>query len=622
MENSNWCLHRIIEKQVEKTPDTVAVVCGNQRLTYRELNAGANFQARRMRELGVKTGVLVGVYMEHSPELLIAVLAVLKAGGVCVPLEPTYPEQRLALMLQDCRPHVILVHEPTARRLPPQDAQVICVNEHDGHAENLDGNVSERELAFIVYTSGTTGRPKGVLQTHRNIAVPFTWFTDFFALTPADSDLMKTPISLTGFRSEFFFPLSTGGRVIVLDTQEQKDVRRIVQLIAEQHVTMVRFTPTMLREFLRSPDLKKCRSLRYVLSSGEPLPLELQRRFFECLAARLFNGYGATEAPGAVHRECQPGETGTNYIIGHPLPMAKVYVLTPDLQMVPVGAAGEIGIGGDCVSKGYLHHPELTADRFPINPFSENHEERFYRTGDKGRFLADGTIEFLGRMDMQVKFRGMRVDLNEIESACSNQPGIRAAVVVVNEDAAGNQRLEAYVVGDATVSEPAELRRALSETLPDYMIPTVFVRLETLPMTPNGKIDRGALASGKYLLPKEKSTSLPSTPMEKAVANLWTQILGLEPGKVGLEDNFFDLGGDSLRIVQFIAWVRRDFGVELSMEQHFVKAAPTLSLLVFAVVKLQLEQDNLAGMLEQIEGLTEAEARAARVSEEQTGGGK
>jgi amino acid adenylation domain-containing protein len=622
MENRDWCLHRIIEKQAERTPDTVAVVCGNRRLTYRDLNAGANFLARRMRESGVKTGVPVGVYMEHSPELLIAVLAVLKAGGVCVPLEPTYPEQRLALMLQDCRPHTILVHEPTARRLPPQDAHVVCVNENDGHAENPDCDVSERELAFIVYTSGTTGRPKGVMQTHRNIAVPFTWFTNFFALTPADSDLMKTPISLAGFRSEFFFPLSTGGRVIVLDNQEQKDLEKIVGLIAGQHVTMVRFTPTMLREFLRSPDLQKCRSLRYVLSSGEPLSLELQRRFFECLEAKLYNGYGTTEAPGAVHRECKPGEKGTHYIIGHPLPMAKVYVLAPDLQKAPVGQEGEICIGGDCVARGYLNHPELTAERFPANPFSESHSDRLYRSGDKGRFLADGTIEFLGRMDMQVKFRGMRVDLNEIESACNKQPGIRESAVVVHEDDAGKQRLVAYVVSDSPVLATSELRRALSETLPDYMIPAVFVCLETFPMTPNGKIDRGALASGKYLPQKEKSASPPSTPMEKAVANLWAQILGLEHGKVGLEDNFFDLGGDSLRIVQFIAWVRKDFGVELSMEQHFVKVAPTISLLVFAILKLQLEQDNLAGMLEKIEGLSEEEARAARVCEEQAGGEK
>ncbi|HEX8852042.1 MAG TPA: amino acid adenylation domain-containing protein, partial [Pyrinomonadaceae bacterium] len=590
---SHLCLHELFEAQVERTPNAVALVFADERISYRELNRRANALAERLRASGVRAETRVGVCAERSSEMVVGLLGVLKADGAYVPLEPTYPAERLSYMLADAQVSVLLTQERLLEALPPQHgAAIICLDrdwkEFDSRdAENLPGVASAHNTAYVIYTSGSTGRPKGVVNTHGGICNRLLWMQDEYELTCHDRVLQKTPFSFDVSVWEFFWPLITGARLVLAQPGGHQDSAYLVRLIAREAVTTLHFVPSMLSAFLAEPGLEECRSLRRVICSGEALTKELQERFFARLAAELHNLYGPTEAAIDVsYWACQRDDKRLAVPIGRPIANTQLYVLDGELQLVPVGVAGELYIAGVGLARGYLNRPELTAEKFIANPFGAEAGARMYQTGDAARFLEGGEIEFLGRLDDQVKLRGFRIELGEIESVLAEHASLKECVVIVREDASGERRLVAYFVpAGETLPTPGALRSFLKEKLPDYMIPSAFVALHALPLTPNGKLDRRALPA-----PEQSKTAgdgrdegVRRSPLEEVVAGIWAQVLGLE--RVGLQDNFFESGGHSLLALQVISRLRSTLKIEVPVRELF--DAPTVAGFAASIARLQ-----------------------------------
>jgi amino acid adenylation domain-containing protein len=576
------CVHQLFEAQVERTPDAVAVVFEEQRLTYRELNARANQLAHRLRCLGVGPDGLVGVCMERSPGLVVGLLGVLKAGGAYVPLDPEHPSERLAFMVSDAQPPVLLTQSSLLDRLPTPTVPVVCLD-RDGPALALEStaapsvSLAPDHLAYAIYTSGSTGRPKAALNTHQGICNRLLWMQQAYRLTPADCVLQKTPYSFDVSVWEFFWPLLAGVRLVLARPGGHRDPDYLVSLIETEQITICHFVPSMLRAFLEKPDLQpRCRSLREVFCSGEALSEDLQERFFAQISAGLHNLYGPTEASIDVSFwDCQRGSRG-HIPIGRPVANTQLYVLDQRRRPVPVGVSGELYIGGVQLARGYHNRPELTAERFLPNPFASG--RRLYRTGDRARWRPDGNLEFLGRLDDQVKLRGFRIELGEIGAALGQHPQVRQAVVLLREDRPGDKRLVAYVVprGEARPTA-AEFRRFLGQQLPEYMIPTAFLFLSDLPLTTNGKVDTRALPAPEMDRAEPADAfAEPRTRAEEVMAALWADALGVE--RVGIHDDFFALGGQSLLATLVISRVRATFGVELSLRVLF--ETPTVATLV------------------------------------------
>lgn len=549
------CLHELFEAQAARTPDAAAVVFEDRQLTYGELNRRANQLAHHLQGLGVGPDVLVGVCMERSLEMVTALYGILKAGGAYVPLDPEYPADRVAFMLQDARAPVLLTQARLAGSLPIHDTRVICLDSDwetiaRESGDNPVGSAKAENLAYVIYTSGSTGRPKGVMNTHRGICNRLLWMQDTYRLTEADRVLQKTPFSFDVSVWEFFWPLLAGACLVVARPGGHKDSGYLVKTIVDQGITTLHFVPSMLQLFLEE-DVRACRSLKRVICSGEALPYELQQRFFERLAAELHNLYGPTEAAVDVsYWQCRPeGDPRKVVPIGRPVANTRLYILDRDGQPVPAGIAGELHIGGVQVARGYLNRPDLTAEKFIPDPFSTEPGARLYKTGDLARYREDGAIEFLGRLDFQVKLRGFRIELGEIEMVLNGHPSVREAVVQLFEEASGDKRLVAYVVARPGLPlHVGELRERLQEKLPEYMVPAAFVQLEALPLTPNGKVDRKNLPAPQWDGQSERAYSAPRDELEKAIARIWQEILHVE--KVGVDDSFFDLGGHSLLIIQ------------------------------------------------------------------------
>ncbi len=447
------CLHQLVEAQVDRTPEAVAVRFEDRSLTYRELDARANQLARHLAELGVGPDVPVGIAMERSPEMVVGLLGILKAGGAYVPLDPDYPAERLAVMLEDARVPVLLTQERLQSALPTGPATRVIVVDRDWErlAMASEGRLPPRagpdDLAYVIFTSGSTGRPKGAMNTHRAIVNRLLWMQERYRLQAADRVLQKTPFSFDVSVWELFWPLLAGAGMVLARPRGHQDPRYLADLIASQGITVLHFVPSMLQVFLEEPAVSRCRSLRQVISSGEALPFELQQRFFARLDARLDNLYGPTEAAVDVtYWPCEREGSRGIVPIGRPVANTQVYVLDPERQPVPVGVAGEIHIGGVQVGRGYLNRPDLTAERFVADPFGAQPGARMYRTGDLGRWLPDGVLEFLGRIDHQVKIRGNRVEPGEVEAALTEHPGVQEATVVAREYGPGDRRLVAYLV--------------------------------------------------------------------------------------------------------------------------------------------------------------------------------
>jgi len=567
------CIHELFEAQVEKDPDTVAVVFEDQQLTYAQLNAKANQLAHYLHAQGVGPEVLVGICVERSLEMVIGLLGILKAGGAYLPIDPDYPEERIAFMLEDAQPVLSLVHTATREVLPENISTVINMDaQWQAIAQFSEDNPSHtaqvQNLAYVIYTSGSTGKPKGSMLAHQGVVNRLEWMQRQYQLDASDSILQKTPFSFDVSVWEFFWPLLTGARLVVAPPGAHKDGLGIAQIVQDEVITVMHFVPSMLSVFLDAPDVLACRSLRHVICSGEALPVNLQNKFFEKLPAHLHNLYGPTEASIDVTMwPCKRYTDAAIVPIGRPIDNTQIYLLDTFLNPVPVGVAGELYIGGVGLARGYQNRAALTAERFIPSPFCKQSGERLYRTGDLARYRADGNIEYLGRTDHQVKIRGFRIELGEIETALLQHEQIKEAVAIVREDTADDKRLVAYLVGNESALDIETIRKHLRTGLPDYMIPTAFVLLESLPQTSNGKIDRKALPTPDISARQMQEYVAPRNPTEEILAGIWGDVLGVE--KIGVHDNFFELGGHSLLVMQVVSRIQSKFQTKIPIRTLF-----------------------------------------------------
>ncbi|HEX8352931.1 MAG TPA: amino acid adenylation domain-containing protein, partial [Pyrinomonadaceae bacterium] len=565
------CLHELFEAQAERTPDATALVCGDAQLSYVELNARANQLARRLRTSGAGPEQLVAILMERSVEMVVALLGVLKAGAAYLPLDPTYPEQRLQLMLGDSGARIVLTQEALAGRLHEHGAEVVAVDAERADiaaqgVENLPPAATPENLAYVIYTSGSTGTPKGVMISHRSIVNHMRWMQSAFPLSVADRVLQKTSASFDASVWEFYAPLLAGACLVMGRPAPYLDPADITSDVSRHGVTILQLVPSVLALLVEDGSLGSCHTLRRVFCGGEALTADLRDRFLSSSTAELINLYGPTEATiEAAAGLCRPTPGRAAAPIGRPVDNAQLYVLDAHLEPVPVGVVGELYVGGVGVARGYLGRRTLTAERFIPDPFAAGGGERLYRTGDLARWLPSGELEYAGRADAQVKVRGYRVEPGEVEAALSAQDGVRGACVVACE-----QRLVAFVVGDAggaggaggadgagvaggegasvvtlDGAQVAGWREGLRRALPDHMVPSLFVGLSALPLTPSRKLDRNRLLELGAGRPDVRQEYVPPrNAVEELLATIWSGVLDVE--RVGIHDNFFELGGHSL----------------------------------------------------------------------------
>jgi amino acid adenylation domain-containing protein len=514
--------------------------------------------------------------MERSIEMVVAVHAVMRAGGAYVPIDPEYPEERLAFMLEDLDEPILLTQRHLVARFEDIPATIIATDAPlqaaAGALQPAARRVSPDDLSHVIYTSGSTGRPKGVMLTHRAIANSIYWFQERFRLTPEDKVLQKTPFTFDVSLWELFWPLMFGAELVVAEPGGHRDSAYLAQTIREQGITTIHFVPSMLQLFLEDPASAGCVSLRRVFAAGEALPRVLQDRFFARLDAELYNVYGPTETVGGSAWACDPASELTFVPIGTPVANTQLYILDDDMRPLPVGSAGELYIAGAQVARGYLKRPALTAERFTPDPFRAG--GTLYKTGDLARYLPDGNIEYLGRSDFQVKIRGFRVELGEIESALERIDGVRGAVVVARERS-GDTELVAYVAHPAGAGFAVDgLRTRLSEELPEYMVPASIIPLERFPLNANGKVDRKALPEPVRLRPDLGSPyAAPRSALERLIAERWRVLLDLD--RVGIHDPFFEIGGTSLQAARFVNQMQTELGESIFVTTLF--GAPTVA---------------------------------------------
>jgi amino acid adenylation domain-containing protein/non-ribosomal peptide synthase protein (TIGR01720 family) len=557
-------LHTALSQQVALTPNAPALVFDGQRLSYAELDQRAQTVARALRATGVGRDAIVPVCMERSVEMVVALLGIVHAGAAWLPLDPELPAARLAFLIEDADARVTLT-QPQWRSKLPAGHTVWTLDALPQAPAGEPLSVEAGDLAYVLYTSGSTGQPKGVMNEHGALMNRLYWMQDAFPIGPNDRVLQKTPYSFDVSVWEFFWPLITGATLVVARPDGHRDPAYLSELIRQEQVTTLHFVPSMLRAFVEEPSLVNCHSLRQVFASGEALPVDLVRRFMSQHPAALVNLYGPTEAAIDVSVwRCSVDDVSVP--IGKPIANLRLYILDEALQPLPIGSIGELYIGGVGVARGYLKRPDLTEERFLASPFIDG--DRLYRTGDRCRFLADGNIEYLGRLDHQVKLRGQRIELGEIDAELLAQPGVRDTATLLLD-----QRLVSFWCGDA---DEAALRAALSDSLPSHMLPSLWVHLDSLPLNSNGKLDRKALAA--TALPETKSDrphTAPRNATETLLCELFSEVL--ECPSVGIDDHFFHLGGHSLLATRLVARVRERLGTTLPLALVF--AQPTVAAL-------------------------------------------
>ncbi len=569
--SNNGYIHQLFEAQVKRTPDAIALKFDNQNLSYAELNTKANQLAHYLVSQGVKPDMLMGICLERSFEMVIGLLGILKAGGAYVPLDPQYPQERLTFMLNDVAPLFVLT-QSKFMALNFGISNVLCLDNDWSEIESypdtdLSVQLHSDNLAYCIYTSGSTGKPKGVGISQAGILNRLQWMQAQYQLNSSDSVLQKTPYSFDVSVWEFFWPLITGARLVIAKPEVHKDSLALVTLIRSENITTVHFVPSMLQAFVETPDAENCNSLKRVICSGEALPADLVSRFKQKLPSQLHNLYGPTEASVDVsYWECLHSCQEMTIPIGKPIANICLYILDKHLNPVPIGASGELHIAGVGVGRGYLNRPELTAEKFIPNPFSAV-GDRLYKTGDLVRYRPDGNIDYLGRIDHQVKIRGFRIELGEIEAQLLTHPHVKEAVVLAKNNQIGDKQLIAYLVEQQRdMLQIDTLKTQLKQTLPDYMVPHIFVVLEAMPISANGKLDR-------KLLPEPNLTELtkqyvaPRTDTEVVLVKIWQEVLGVE--SIGVEDNFFELGGHSLLATRLASRVAKQFAVELPLRNFF-----------------------------------------------------
>ncbi len=563
-------LHRLFEAQVSRSADAEAVVDGTERVSYRDLNARANRLAHHLRGAGIGPGTTVGVCLERRANLVVTLLAVLKAGAAYVPLDPAYPKDRVAYMLQDSRARAVVTQADldVARDVPvverilvDSDAERIA---SQSSADLEDGGGTNTDLAYVIYTSGSTGLPKGVAIEHKSAGTLLHWARTVFSEHEIAGVLASTSVCFDLSVFEIFFPLAFGGRVILAD-----HALDVASIPARHEVTLVNTVPSAIAEVIRGHALPA--SVETVCLAGEPLPTRLVDEIYDTTQAqRVFDLYGPSE--DTTYSTFTLRKPGARATIGRPISNTQAYVLDGRREPVPIGAVGELYLAGDGLARGYLGRDELTAERFVSGTFGGRVVERAYRTGDLARYRPDGALEFVGRTDHQVKIRGFRIELGEIEAALTKHEEVQDAVVVVREDRPDDKRLVAYVVprGDRAALGD-RLRSALRDKLPGYMVPAHFVLLAALPRTPNGKIDRASLpAPDAAAVIAGTPHVAPQTSTEIAIAAIWADTLGLE--SPGVDDDFFDVGGDSLKAAQIVTALRSGFGVDVAMRHLFERS--------------------------------------------------
>ncbi|AFZ12486.1 amino acid adenylation domain protein [Crinalium epipsammum PCC 9333] len=588
----NICINELFETQVKLTPDAVAVIFGEQQLTYQQLNNQANQLAHYLQTLGVKPDVLVGIFLERSLEMVVGLLGILKAGGAYVPLDPSFPKERLGFMLEDAEVQVLLTQEQLLAGLPQLTipTQVICLNTAwetiAQHSQaNLVNAVTASNLAYVIYTSGSTGKPKGVQICHPSLVNFIRAMQQELELASSDKLLSVTTITFDIAGLEIFLPLTVGASVEIVSREVATDGIQLTEKLANG-VTIMQATPAtwnmlLLAGWQGNKQLK-------ILCGGEALSKQLANQLLERCQC-LWNLYGPTETTiwSTIY---QVKLLDKIVAIGRPIANTQVYILDQNLQPLPVGIPGELHIGGDGLAKGYLKRPELTAEKFINNPFSDQPAAKLYKTGDLARYLPDGTIEYLGRIDYQVKIRGFRIELGEIESVINQYSAVQQAVVIAREDLRSGKYLVAYIVGDRNSPiTSSHLRSFLKDKLPEYMIPGVFVILDALPLTPNGKVDRKALPPPELSPEINEDFTTPQNPIEEILAGIWASVLGIE--QVSINHNFFELGGHSLLATQVISRVRSDLAVELPLRNLF--EFPTIAQLAEQIELAQKSTQQL-----------------------------
>ncbi|HVQ39952.1 MAG TPA: amino acid adenylation domain-containing protein, partial [Pyrinomonadaceae bacterium] len=602
------CIHELFEAQVQRTPEAVAVVFGDEQLSYAELNSRANQLAHYLRAQGVGPDSLVGLCVERSAALVVALLGILKAGGAYVPLDPNYPRERLEYMIEDSGPVMVLTQEwleprllvsgvPKLRLQADKELLSSYRTDNPGGAEV---GLSAAHLVYVIYTSGSSGQPKGAMVEHGGIVNCIAWMQETYQLDGSDKFLAQTSLNFDPSVWEILWPLTVGAVVVLARAEGHYDPGYLKQLIISEEVTTAYLVPSLLRQFLAEPGVEQCSSLKRVISGGAALSGQTIDRFHRLLAAELHHSYGPTEASIAASEWSCPrvAETGA-VALGRPLGNTQLYVLDKDWQVAPLAVAGELYIGGVGVGRGYRNRAELTAERFVPDGFSKEPGRRLYRTGDVVRYWSDGNLEFLGRVDQQVKVRGYRIELGEIEAALLGHGGVQEAVVVAREEADGEKRLIGYIVPVEQGRVSAEdLTVYLAQRLPDYMVPAIWLELEQIPVTNSGKIDRQALPQPERVA-KPEGFLAPRDSLEVQLLSIWEHVLNISP--ISVQDNFFTLGGHSLDAVSLVSQIHSGIGQDLPVIAVFEN--PTIDQLAAV-----LRERNWPGVLRLVDELPQVDS--------------
>ncbi|MDB6124520.1 MAG: hypothetical protein JWQ71_3513 [Pedosphaera sp.] len=594
-----FCVHQLFEEQVTRTPDAIAVMFGREQLNYGEVNRRANRMAHHLQTLGVGPDVPVGICMERSIELVVGLLGILKAGGAYVPLDPAYPKERLALMLENSQAPVLITQQKLVPTLPANQCQIVCIDQPlsaTSQEKNPAVKTTPENLAYVIYTSGSTGKPKGVAMGHRPLVNLISWQLKNSPLGKGDKTLQFASPSFDVSFQEIFSTWCSGGILMLVDEELRHDPPKLLRFIREEHISRLFLPFIALHQLAESVSEHDClpESLQEIVTAGEQLRItgKIVSLFQRLKTCTLHNHYGPSES----HVVTAFTLTGTPDTwpalppIGRPIANTQIHLLDDKLKPVPNGEPGELYIGGICLARGYLHRPELTAERFIPDPFSTETGARLYKTGDLAKYLPDGNIEFLGRIDHQVKIRGYRIELSEIETVLGEYPAVRECAVTAREDAPGQKRLVAYVVSQPNETLTlSDVRRFLSEKLPDYMVPSAYVFLDALPLTPSGKVNRLGLPAPDQSRPElDAQYVAPRNATEEKIAAIWCEVLNLK--QTGVHDNFFELGGHSLLVAQVVSRIRETFKIELPLFSLF--DAPTVATFAEGITSGRWSQDQ------------------------------
>lgn len=563
-------IHELFEEQVEKIPNDVAVVFENKKITYKELNERSNQLARILRERNIKPDQAVGLMVDISIEMIIGMISILKAGGAFLPIDPEYPKDRIKYMSENSNIVLLLTQTKVKDKIHFEREIINLENKSlfTGECSNLAKINQSEDLVYICYTSGSTGNPKGVQIQHNSLVNQIFGLKQRYNFNSSLGHILLAPFTFDPSVQQIFLPLISGGKLFLISKQIKNELPELLDFIVTNQIDIINTVPSIMNVLLNHVNNDNNLHFKYVILAGEVFPKNLYLRLKKSFSVeKIINIYGPTEATiNTTLYECKLKETNSTIPIGKPLMNYKVLILNEHQNLVPIGVPGEIYISGVGLARGYVNNPELTAEKFIINPFMPC--ERMYRTGDLARWLTDGNIEFLGRVDQQVKIHGIRIELGEVEAALGQHPAVRETVVVAREDIPNSKRLVAYVVpNQEQTPTTGELRLFLKQKLPDHMVPSAFIMLDALPLTPNSKVDRRLLPVPDTTRPKLKDIFIaPNTPIEETLANIWEQVLGIS--QVGVHDNFFDLGGDSLVLLQLVSRANQ-MGFRLTVKQLF-----------------------------------------------------